>query len=549
MNSFTINKPIDRYAFGLIIICCFAFIIHNDVLSLDIMEARNLVTAREMVNENHWLLPTMNGELRLEKPPLPTWISAIGWFILPQNIFLQRCFAGCSATLLVLYFYFTGVLLFRNRDQAFLSAILLCTSYSTILIGRTASWDIYCHSMMMISIYYLTKGLTQKNYSLKDCIFAGSFLGLSFLSKGPIAFYALLLPFILSFFLIYRTHYLKRKQWIIIFTAALLVGGWWYVYVALCKMDDTIQVFGKESVNWISYNKRPWYYYWSFFLECCIWSILLLCSLIMPLWNGTSWKDKKYLFPLLWTIIGIILLSLIPEKKTRYLFPVVLPCCYLMGNTITHWINHANKRNLYNPSLSVFRTNVIITAAVVLAVPIICYVLLYKSALMTLSHLVCLSAVVLYIEYMLIASACRIDPIKWVKNILFLFIYIECTMFPLLVNLFDYPQKQSISKISTIDSLNQIQFYHSDKEDIRMEIVYAANKPIRPLNFSCSDSIINKLPIIILTHQPVDKEVSPDLWNTVDSVHLGIFDDNHWPKGNRLYNNQFIYHATLLKTK
>ena len=122
-------------------------------------------------------------------------------------------------------------------------------------------------------------------------------------------------------------------------------------------------------------------------------------------------------------------------------------------------------------------------------------------------------------------------------------------MFPLLVNLFDYPQKQSISKISTIDSLNQIQFYHSDKEDIRMEIVYAANKPIRPLNFSCSDSIINKLPIIILTHQPVDKEVSPDLWNTVDSVHLGIFDDNHWPKGNRLYNNQFIYHATLLKTK
>ena len=30
------------------------------------MESRNLITAREMVSEGNWLIPTMNGELRLE---------------------------------------------------------------------------------------------------------------------------------------------------------------------------------------------------------------------------------------------------------------------------------------------------------------------------------------------------------------------------------------------------------------------------------------------------------------------------------------------------
>src|SRR5687768_1835411 len=43
---------------------------------LTLMEARNFIAAREMAREGHWLLPTMNGQLRLAKPPLPTWITA-----------------------------------------------------------------------------------------------------------------------------------------------------------------------------------------------------------------------------------------------------------------------------------------------------------------------------------------------------------------------------------------------------------------------------------------------------------------------------------------
>ena len=56
----------------------------NSHIVPDIMESRNLIAAREMVEEGNWLIPTMNGELRLAKPPLPTWISA-GQLLLTGN--------------------------------------------------------------------------------------------------------------------------------------------------------------------------------------------------------------------------------------------------------------------------------------------------------------------------------------------------------------------------------------------------------------------------------------------------------------------------------
>lgn len=59
--------------------------INNRVVVPDIMEARNMVTAREMVHDGNWLVPTMNGDLRLEKPPLPTWLTAVAEMISPDN--------------------------------------------------------------------------------------------------------------------------------------------------------------------------------------------------------------------------------------------------------------------------------------------------------------------------------------------------------------------------------------------------------------------------------------------------------------------------------
>ena len=42
-----------------------------------VLEARVAITAREMWRRGEWLLPTMNGELRLQKPPLAYWLPML----------------------------------------------------------------------------------------------------------------------------------------------------------------------------------------------------------------------------------------------------------------------------------------------------------------------------------------------------------------------------------------------------------------------------------------------------------------------------------------
>ena len=43
-------------------LCLISFFVGLEVTDVDLMESRNFVTAREMLAENNWLIPTMNGE-------------------------------------------------------------------------------------------------------------------------------------------------------------------------------------------------------------------------------------------------------------------------------------------------------------------------------------------------------------------------------------------------------------------------------------------------------------------------------------------------------
>ena len=83
----------------LTLICIVLFTAHLDALWVNIMEARNFVTAREMLQDSNWLLTTLNGEPRYQKPPLPNDTGKIfnyiqrlesGQNIEPQDADLMR---------------------------------------------------------------------------------------------------------------------------------------------------------------------------------------------------------------------------------------------------------------------------------------------------------------------------------------------------------------------------------------------------------------------------------------------------------------------------
>tara|TARA_R110000744_G_scaffold346882_1_gene452445 strand:+ start:104 stop:1747 length:1644 start_codon:yes stop_codon:yes gene_type:complete len=321
------------------------FLFHLNVIPVTIMEARNFITAREMITDGNWLLTTMNDLPRYEKPPLPSWITALFGFIFGfENITTLRLPTMLMAIFLGFIGYLFSLKILDNKLQALINALILLSSFYIIVITIEAPWDIYTHGFMLTAIYFLYGFFSLPDNKWKNSLFAGLFIGLSFMSKGPVSLYALLLPFLLAYGFVYKYKGLgvdkKFIPLVVMILMAMIIGIWWFLYVRLADPNAFLAITKKETANWSSYNVRPFYYYWSFFVQSGIWTIPALISLIYPYLKNKVSDKKAYRLTFLWTIFSVILLSIIPEKKARYLVPVLIPLALNTGFYLEYVINN-----------------------------------------------------------------------------------------------------------------------------------------------------------------------------------------------------------------
>lgn len=528
------------------LVCIATFFINNHVIKPDIMESRNIITAREMVYDGHWLIPTMNGELRLEKPPLPTWLTAVAEIVSPDNLALQRGMAGLMALLLV--FYFWKFALHILRIDPMMPTLLLCTCYNVILMGRTASWDIYCHAFMMGGIYNLARALKSPPPAWRRFLVAGIFIGLSIMSKGPVSLYALFLPFLISYKCFCKPTIKGKGHAVAVMTVvAIILGTWWFAYIHIMQADAFSAVIHKESGSWIDHNVRPWWYYWKFFLETGVWSLLLLTAMFLPLADKHRYQSKRWLFSIVWMLASLFLLSLMPEKKSRYLLPLLIPASYVMGCLLVWWKEAFKERQSasFTDKLC-FRANTVLIAVTVAALPVAAGWYVLRQGYVSSGDWIIFSIFAATIVLYLLRSAIRLYPEGLLGGVTLLFIIAECLVMPTLGNVINNPEMKSIAATRNVKALDDVPFYHLDTVPLRIEIVYAAHRTVRPIN---PDTLHSALPCAILTHKPISETLPEKYLKGIDAINIGCYDDNRRPKTNRRYSTGFIYHATLLKDK
>lgn len=323
------------YFLMLLAICGAAFFAHADTFPVSRMEARNLVAAREMAQYGHWLIPTMNGSLRLAKPPLPTWLSAVAGLVAgdTQSLSALRFPSALAATTLVLAAYGLAGAILRNRRSAFLAAAVLGTSYLVIFAGRRATWDIYCHSFMLLALWAMSVGRDKAGPALVEAALAGVLLGLSFLGKGPVAFFSMLLPFALAhgFAFGWRTAIARHGE-IALTTAVLLVVTLpWPLYVCASVSGQAASTIQSEVAAWGSRHVRSMLYYANFPFMTGVWSLFALAALLFPGARQGDGEHAERKFHLAWLAATLLLLSLTPEKKERYMLPAMVPLAMLIG--------------------------------------------------------------------------------------------------------------------------------------------------------------------------------------------------------------------------
>lgn len=531
----------------LVVFVLITFFANRSALPTDIMETRNIVTAREMVEEGHWLVPTMNGELRLEKPPLPTWVAGIIEWTCPNSLSAQRAAPALMGCIWTLYLFLMVKYVSKRDDLAVVSVMVFLTCYNVVLMGRSATWDIYCHAFMMAAIYYLTRALYESHHYRQRFALAGLFMGLSFLSKGPVSFYTLLLPYLITLIgLPEPTMKGKWKSLWLMVAIAIVVGGWWYIYLLVAHKAEVQAVIGKESGAWSHHNVRPWWYYWRFFLEMGAWAILMLASLAITYWKRNISLKREYLMAITWTVASLVLLSLMPEKKMRYLLPAMAPASVVVGCLI---VNFCQGEKMDKVGRWLYVINGLTVSIIAVAVPVLAYHFGLRHGLISMGTEVGISAVMVCVAVWLVWCTLQCHPLRLTCGIAAMFALAELCLLGTIGHAFGNPEANSIAAVQTDKRLAGLPFYHNEEEPLRIELVYEAHRKILPLCLGDSAAVLRALPCAIVSRRWVSEEVPAAVLQHIDTVAVGTYDDNKHPRNDRHYTQEFINHVTILKLR
>ena len=153
------------------------------------------------------------------------------------------------------------------------------------------------------------------------------------------------------------------------------------------------------------------------------------------------------------------------------------------------------------------------------------------------------------ISLYLLFSTTRKDMLGIVRGLIALFLLVECFMLGAVGDIFGNPHQKSVAILQNNDELQVLPLYYNKEESLRIELVCAANKPIMPLDLNDGEAVTKAAPCMLLPQKPLASELSDKVLQEVDTLHLGVYDDNRLPRHSSHYDKAFVNYVTVLKPK
>jgi len=319
--------------------------------------SENLLTATviEMHAGGPWLVPNLNGEPRVRKPPLPAWVAA---GLVPRSVIAEldspdtkgrdeayrrlawsvRWPALVISCFIVLATYELGRTI-ADAQTGLLACAVCASSLLLLRYGRSATTDIHLALWVTATNLCLAKAWFSGR-PLRWLPLAGAAAGLAFMSKGPVGMAQSALPVLV--FVVVRWFWCKRRAgetgtadargdvhrgagWIGLIAAAILflaVAAPWVVYV-LYAVPDAWSVFYTEVTRdgATTLTADPLHTYLVLIPMMLPWSVFFMAGFIMCVrdWRRSPAEHLS----LLLLVIPVIVMSLVKDKNERYLLPLV----------------------------------------------------------------------------------------------------------------------------------------------------------------------------------------------------------------------------------
>jgi 4-amino-4-deoxy-L-arabinose transferase-like glycosyltransferase len=327
------------------------------------MENLVVATALETRRDHHWLVPTLEGEPRVAKPPLATWLAAAAitpatFRALDSPDFLARAAAykrlawevrwpALLASCVMLLAVFDLGRTIGGSPVGLLAMTVCGSSLFLLRFGRQMTTDVQLALWVTVTNAALAR-LVLRGRSWPAALAAGVALGLALMSKGPVALLQTILP-VLAFVLWRgrgRTR-LSLRQLLVATLIMLLVGGAWYLYVATSASparspEQPMSLWQRWRVEVLrsgSANKQgnPLSYL-TLFLYLLPWTAVFIHGLLWSIVEAWRARRHQMLLPpqalgmvlaMFLVVVPVIVMSFFPDRQERYLLPLAGPASVL----------------------------------------------------------------------------------------------------------------------------------------------------------------------------------------------------------------------------
>ncbi len=291
-------------------------------------EGRNAEVVREEIQEGHWLVPTFNGEPRLQKPPLYYWVTGAlctSGGLREYTLRLTSLLAAMAT--LVMAFYLASAILFPQA--AAMATLILASSIIFMLYSNIVIFDMFLTMLCTATMLFFWK--FQAGGGNFFLVLAYLSTSLAFLTKGPVG----CLP--MAFIGLYRTFRTGPPFWRTLIWGVPLVFVLslpWFFVAATQYPQGVVQFFLRENLQRFLHgyggHHEAWFYYLVILaLGAFPW---VLSIFRIPFVEETP---KGWGFLILWFVGTVLFFSLSKSKSPHYILPAFVPLSIMLGHVWT----------------------------------------------------------------------------------------------------------------------------------------------------------------------------------------------------------------------
>ncbi len=334
----------------------------------DVDEGRNSGAAMAMWESGHWIVPTFNGTLRVDKPPLLYWLQATCFHLFGLNEFAARFPSAVASLLTVFCCYELGRRLF-SPSAGLLAALVAAASPMVCAAARFANPDALLNLCAVLTMWIFWRGLQSPERQRRDYrrptgwwhFSVGLSMGLGMLAKGPVGWVLPQTAIVLALAWNRQLDRLWDRRCFLAVLGFGLAAIPWHIAVFLATKWDLIHgFFVNHNVNRFlsvmeSHHGSMLYYPavvlvgfapWSIFLGFVLWfeggKALRRHSGSEPRTSVSgspqpSSDPRGHRFLWCWIGVYLVFFSLSATKLPNYILPVVVPLSLLTGRFLDRW--------------------------------------------------------------------------------------------------------------------------------------------------------------------------------------------------------------------